>query len=970
MAELHICTDCGLEFSAAGLAGLCPACLLRQGVADHTTVASFTPPDLLDLAYLFPQWEILELIGRGGMGVVYKVRQRELDRTVALKILPPGLDNRPGFAERFTREAKALAKLNHPSIVTIHDSGRVEGIYFLLMEYVDGLNLRQLLDKGRISLREALTIITMVCDALQYAHDAGLVHRDIKPENILLDQEGRVKVADFGLAKLVGEEEFTQASTEEANPYVTDIGQVIGTLYYMAPEQIAQPHEVDHRADIYTLGVVLYQMLTGELPGAAWVPPSQKLHSDVRLDVVVQRAMQRNPDLRYQQASQVKDSVLTILATTNYKSKNDQTNMDISFQCPSCHQKLSVAASAGGTEVNCPSCSQAMIVPLSATSLASQPSVPAWQPQLSPVSKRAKGWAIWALVLGISGLIPILGIATGLIGFIFGIVALMKKTTSRGIAIAGMVTGAFAALMIPFHYTMAKGAYSAMKFGANTAICAQNLNEIGKGISRYQSTHRGEYPPSLETLLQEGYIKQKDLQSPFQKQKPGQVSYVYGRPSGKQANGVIVWPRESYSVAGQKSVGRNVLDSDLMVRFVSEQDFLHLPKATSHNRISPPPSVPVTRPKKAPIFEPPSDTKPNPIETPMTLERALAELKLSKPDEMRPLLQVILKSEVETTQVKAVLEAVKPLLNDVEHGTAAFTIFAKWADKSYASEFIEMLKISPNSARGKECMKILSRMGDARAAQPLAECLKDFHIARDAQAALLALGPVAKQGLLPYYFHDDRRVRDVARQLLQGYSISDAEIFAESMKALQVDSVNSRWAALEYLSAIKLTDDAKPGVAVAIRPLMHDQDQRLRDFAQTTMKKFVTKVDADYLQQHVSSTDEKTKRFAIEMMVELKDVRVAKPLAALLPDPQETYRAGASLIQLGSISESAVIPYLNSEDAQTRKRAAEVLSKIGTNASLSALKSAAKSKDFFAKAAAESAIGAIQGRAAGGNSKR
>ncbi len=966
-AELDICPDCGLEFSAAGLAGLCPACLLRQGVADHVAAVPFTPPDLLDLTHLFPQWEILELIGRGGMGAVYKVRQRELDRTVALKILPPGLDDRPGFADRFTREAKALARLNHPSIVTIHDSGRVDGIYFLLMEYVDGLNLRQLLDKGRISVQEALTIVSMVCDALQYAHDAGLVHRDIKPENILLDQGGRVKVADFGLAKLVGEEEYSHTSSVEANPFLTDIGQVVGTPYYMAPEQTTKPQEVDHRADIYALGVVLYQMLTGELPGADWAPPSQKIQSDIRLDVVVQRAMQRNPELRYQQASQVKDSVLTILDTAIYENTNKKKNMDISFHCPSCHQKLSVDESAGGTEVNCPSCSQAMIVPLTAP----PPSVPAWQPQLSSVTKRAKGWAIWALVLGIIGLIPILGISTGLLGLLFGIVALMKKTTSRGIAIAGTVTGALAALMIPLHYTMAKGAYSAMKFGANTALCAQNLNEIGKGISRYQSTHSGAYPPSLEALVREGYVKEKALQSPFQNKVTGQASYIYARPSGMQANGVmIVWPRESYGVAGQQAVGRNILDASLIVRFVSENEFLLLPKATYSVVSGPPSRHGQASSTKAPTSPLPDVTKPNPIEKPMTLERALVELKSSKPDEMRPLLQVILKSEIESTHAKEVLELVKPLLNDVEHGAAAFTIFAKWADKSYAPEFIEMLKISPNSARGKECMKILSRMGDARAAQPLAECLKEFHIARDAQAALVALGPIAKPGILPYYFHDDRRVRDVARQLLQGYSISDTEVYAESMKALQADSVNSRWAALEYLSAQKLAEEAKIGVALAIRPLINDTDQRLRDFAQTTMKKLATKADADFLMQHTTSTDEKTQRFAMEMMVELKDVRVAKPLAALLPDPQETYRAGASLIQLGSIAESAVIPYLNSEDAQTRKRAADVLAKIGTNSSLSALQTAAKSKDFFARAAAESAIGAIKGRAAGGNSKR
>ncbi len=152
---------------------------------------------------MFPQFEILELIGKGGMGAVYKVRQKELDRIVALKILPPAIGQAPEFANRFAREAKALAKLNHPGIVTLHEFGQQDGLYFILMEFVDGVNLAQLMKTGRISPREALAIVPQICDALQFAHDHGIVHRDIKPENILLDRLGRVKVADFGIAKVV-----------------------------------------------------------------------------------------------------------------------------------------------------------------------------------------------------------------------------------------------------------------------------------------------------------------------------------------------------------------------------------------------------------------------------------------------------------------------------------------------------------------------------------------------------------------------------------------------------------------------------------------------------------------------------------------------------------------------------------------------------------------------------------------------
>jgi serine/threonine protein kinase len=290
----------------------------------------FTPPSTQELGLKFPQLEIIELIGRGGMGAVYKARQKELDRIVALKILPPGIGDDAAFAERFAREAKALARLNHPGIVTIHDFGRTDGLYFFVMEFVDGVNLRQLLASARVSPREALAIVPQICDALQYAHDQGIVHRDIKPENILLDRRGRVKVADFGLAKIV---EGGAGSPLPADPRsgtsagahggtrptseLTEAGKVMGTPAYMAPEQVGHPAEVDHRADIYALGVVFYQMLTGELPGKPIEAPSSKVHIDVRLDEVVLRALEKNPELRYQQVSEVKTMVESISSSSS-----------------------------------------------------------------------------------------------------------------------------------------------------------------------------------------------------------------------------------------------------------------------------------------------------------------------------------------------------------------------------------------------------------------------------------------------------------------------------------------------------------------------------------------------------------------------------------------------------------------------------------------------------------------------------
>ena len=207
--------------------------------ADTVTDAKqppFNPPAVAELAPLFPQLEILELIGKGGMGAVYKARQKQLDRIVALKILPPGIGDDPAFAERFAREAKALAKLNHPGIVTLYEFGR-DGLpdsataerrpaaplyrrmlFYFLMEFVDGVNLRQLLHAGRISPREALAIVPQICDALQFAHDQGIVHRDIKPENILLDRRGPREGGGFRAGENCGRQGGQSAARRRAAP--------------------------------------------------------------------------------------------------------------------------------------------------------------------------------------------------------------------------------------------------------------------------------------------------------------------------------------------------------------------------------------------------------------------------------------------------------------------------------------------------------------------------------------------------------------------------------------------------------------------------------------------------------------------------------------------------------------------------------------------------------------------------------
>ena len=322
MTDPRRCPQCDSALPSDAPHGMCPACLASAGSPtpatppqpDHPTIKSPARPEApkpQELAEHFPHLEILELLGAGGMGYVYKARQRGLDRLVALKLLPPQISRDRNFAERFGREARALARLSHPGIVTIHDSGRAGDLYYFIMEFIDGLSLRQLLH-GRdqpLEQDEALPIVATICDALGYAHEEGIVHRDIKPENILLDRKGRVKIADFGLAKLLGPNGGQLSRLALTSPQ-----QLIGTPHYMAPEQTERPLEVDHRADIYSLGVVLYEMLTGQLPLGRFLLPSELGHGDARVDNIVLHALAKDPQHRYQRASEIKTAVNSLLS--------------------------------------------------------------------------------------------------------------------------------------------------------------------------------------------------------------------------------------------------------------------------------------------------------------------------------------------------------------------------------------------------------------------------------------------------------------------------------------------------------------------------------------------------------------------------------------------------------------------------------------------------------------------------------
>lgn len=308
MPEPRNCSTCYRPIPADAPQGVCPNCLfgLLQSSAGRETDAreslGVEPlPDPAALAQSFPQLEILERIGAGGMGTVYRVKQRHLDRPAALKVLNPRLANEPGFQERFAREARLMARLVHPNIALVFEFGTCGEFNYLLMELIEGVNLRSAIRNKTISPQQALEIVPQLCDALQYAHEQGVIHRDIKPENILIDRGGRVKLVDFGLAKL---------NRDLREPFsLTGSQQIMGTMNYMAPEVWERQGPIDHRADIFSLGVVFYELLTGELPLGRFAPPSERANVDQRLDSIVLRTLAKDPQARYQSAGEIKTAV-------------------------------------------------------------------------------------------------------------------------------------------------------------------------------------------------------------------------------------------------------------------------------------------------------------------------------------------------------------------------------------------------------------------------------------------------------------------------------------------------------------------------------------------------------------------------------------------------------------------------------------------------------------------------------------
>jgi serine/threonine protein kinase len=288
-----------------------------NGESGQTTATPAASSSALPPGARLAHYEIKRLLGAGGMGEVYLAHDRRLRRLVALKLLPPALSSEPDRLERFRREARSAALLSHPNICTTHDSGCADGRFYISMEYVAGQNLRERLAAGPMPVGEALEVAIQIADALEEARQRGVVHRDVKSANIMLTAQSRAKLLDFGLARLLAGESQT-ASTE-----LTRTGAVIGTWAYMSPEQV-MGLPADHRSDLFSLGVVLYEMLTGRLPFGSRGPlpdcrapkrASFNRYVPGELDRLVTKLLARRPEKRYATAAAVGANLARIRAS-------------------------------------------------------------------------------------------------------------------------------------------------------------------------------------------------------------------------------------------------------------------------------------------------------------------------------------------------------------------------------------------------------------------------------------------------------------------------------------------------------------------------------------------------------------------------------------------------------------------------------------------------------------------------------
>lgn len=300
-----------------------------------SSTSDWEPPLPDELQRMLSSYEVTGILGRGGMGAVYKGIQRNLDRPVAIKVLPETFSkggDELNFVARFKQEARAMAKMAHPAIISVYDFGETEnGQLYFVMEFIDGMDIHQYAKAhgGKLPQEHALNIVAHVLDALEYAHHMGIVHRDIKPANILINREGRVKIADFGLAKKFG------SGADQSQPALTMSNVAVGTPDFVAPESLEAGRVVDHRADLYAVGVMLYQLLTGRLPRGQFKPPSEAVPGlDPRLDAIVSRAMQTEPEDRYPNAAAVRADLDVIFSRPMARVEAGAETEDIPVAVP------------------------------------------------------------------------------------------------------------------------------------------------------------------------------------------------------------------------------------------------------------------------------------------------------------------------------------------------------------------------------------------------------------------------------------------------------------------------------------------------------------------------------------------------------------------------------------------------------------------------------------------------------------
>ena len=288
------CQNCGRPLDPNfDLGGLCQACLLSD--TSPETWKPKAPPSYHTIASALPRFEVTSKLGQGGAGAVYEAIDTQTDRVVAIKATAVHPKN-PEFETRFWREAKVMANFNHPNIVTVHDVQKTETVLFLVMEHLDGGTLAEKLKSHRrLPFDEALRVIRDIAKGLAYAHEQGVIHRDIKPSNILLDGSGNAKLGDFGLVKGLTQEEFREVA-------LTRTSMAVGTPYYMAPEQRDGSPKVDQRADLYSLGAVFYELLTGNRYEIGTAMPSAEATVPRYIDAVVERALQPKAAERFDSA--------------------------------------------------------------------------------------------------------------------------------------------------------------------------------------------------------------------------------------------------------------------------------------------------------------------------------------------------------------------------------------------------------------------------------------------------------------------------------------------------------------------------------------------------------------------------------------------------------------------------------------------------------------------------------------------